>query len=304
LVALVPLLIAVGAATANADTRTLGQIAPTSLTGGCTACTEWQKATDPMSPSFSVPAGSWTITSWASHGGSIDTPVRLRVFRSGPGVGQYTLVAESSEVTIPAASTAPVATSLPVQAGDMIGLRTGSGGNLTPNYTGLGGDFSGTVLGDPVVGDTACTPGSTFTGCGGSGGTLINVAATISGSDPPSGSNTSPPSNSFSVAQVKRDQQKGTATLSVDVPGPGILDLSGKSVKSQRAARIARAIGARPVAAAGTVVLKVKAKGKARRKLRKTGKAKVKLSLTYTPTGGQPKIQTLHVKLVRTGRHS
>jgi hypothetical protein len=53
------------------------------------------------------------------------------------------------------------------------------------------------------------------------------------------------------------------------------------------------------VAAAGTVKLLVKAKGKAKHKLNKTGKAKVKARVTFAPTGGVPATQTKRVKLIK-----
>jgi hypothetical protein len=270
---LAALLVAASAGSASAETRTIGQIAPPGSNGGCFGCTEFQIATAPSSPSYDVPPGRWTVTSWTSQGGTTDSLLRLRVFRPGPAAGEYTVLAESAEMTVPAGASPPFATSLPVQGGDLIGVRTGT---------------------------SAGTPASTWPMCGGIDGGLINIAATITAPDAPP----SPPSNSFSVAKVKRDRQNGTATLTVDVPGPGTLDLSGTGVKSQRAARVARAIGARPVAAAGPVDLKLKAKGKARKRLRKHGKAKVKVAVTYTPTGGQPNTQPLRVKLLRKRQHS
>jgi hypothetical protein len=107
-------------------------------------------------------------------------------------------------------------------------------------------------------------------------------------------------SNAFSFGKVKRNEKKGTATLAIDVPGPGTLSLIGDDVKTQRPR--AGATPSRAVAAAGTVKLKVKAKASALFKLRHTGKVKVKMRITYTPTGtltGEPNTQTKRVKLVK-----
>ena len=107
-----------------------------------------------------------------------------------------------------------------------------------------------------------------------------------------------PPSNAFTIEGLSRNRKKGTAKLTVNVPGPGVLALGGHGVKPQRPiAR--RPVRAKPVAAAGRVHLLVKAKGSKKRKLKKSGKVKLKLSITYTPTGGSPASQSLSVKLKR-----
>jgi hypothetical protein len=105
------------------------------------------------------------------------------------------------------------------------------------------------------------------------------------------------PSNQFTFGKLKRNKKKGTAIQKVEVPGPGDLALAGKGVKHQRAASARRAGAAKPVAAAGTVGLKVKAKGKKKKKLKRTGKVKVKIKVTYTPTGGTPNTESKRVKL-------
>lgn len=107
------------------------------------------------------------------------------------------------------------------------------------------------------------------------------------------------PPNDFTIGKTKRNKKKGTATVSVTVPGPGTLALTGKNLKPQRPS--GRGAGGRravkPVAAAGIVKLKIKATGKAKRKLKKKGKAKVTAKITFTPTGGLAATQTKSVKL-------
>jgi hypothetical protein len=58
------------------------------------------------------------------------------------------------------------------------------------------------------------------------------------------------PSNAFSFGKVKKNRKKGTATLTVIVPGPGTLTLAGKGLKPQRPARAA-ALASKAVIAAG-----------------------------------------------------
>lgn len=95
--------------------------------------------------------------------------------------------------------------------------------------------------------------------------------------------------SAFSLGKAKGDTHKGTATLVVNLPGSGKLVLSGKGVKS---------VTANPKGSDATTLI-VKATGKAARKLAKNGKVKVKVSVTFTPTGGNPSTLTKSVKLVK-----
>jgi hypothetical protein len=100
------------------------------------------------------------------------------------------------------------------------------------------------------------------------------------------------PSNAVTLAQITRNQKKGTATLTVNVPNPGELTGSGKDVKVTGAAVISNT-----VTAPGDVKLTIRAKGKKLRKLNDTGKVEVTPKITYTPTGGDPSTQSRKLKL-------
>ena len=102
------------------------------------------------------------------------------------------------------------------------------------------------------------------------------------------------PSNSFTFGAVQRNKKKGTATLTVNVPNPGELTGSGKGVK---VASAAGAVISKTVTAPGNVKLTVRAKGKKKRKLNETGRVKLNVTVTYTPTGGDPSTQSTKVKL-------
>ena len=105
------------------------------------------------------------------------------------------------------------------------------------------------------------------------------------------------PSNLISIGKKPRfDKKRGTAVMSVEVPGPGELVLSGKGIKGEPGAARVRA-AARPVDAAGTVELTVKPDAKTKKKLKKKGKAKVTANVTFTPTGGDPSTETKKLKL-------
>lgn len=100
--------------------------------------------------------------------------------------------------------------------------------------------------------------------------------------------------NAFTMAGIKRNKKKGTATITGNVQFPGELVASGKGVKKSSAdqAVISKSVGA------GQTRLVVKAKGKKKKKLNRKGKVKLNLALTYTATGGgSPETQPLKVKL-------
>ena len=94
------------------------------------------------------------------------------------------------------------------------------------------------------------------------------------------------------ILKVKRDTEKGTATLRVHVPGKVTVNLSGRGIVGQR--RFKHGLG--------TMSLRVKPKGRARRKLDRTGTAVVRATVTVRPIGGDPNVQTRRVKLVEGTR--
>jgi hypothetical protein len=98
------------------------------------------------------------------------------------------------------------------------------------------------------------------------------------------------PSNGFSFGNVKKNNRKGTAKLTVEVPGSGELDLAKtKKVKADD----------EPGEDAGEEKLVIKPKGKAKKKLNAKGKAKVTANVTYAPDGGDPNTQSNKIKLVK-----
>jgi hypothetical protein len=102
--------------------------------------------------------------------------------------------------------------------------------------------------------------------------------------------------NGIDIAKAKLNQNKGTATLSVTVLAAGDLALSGNGIKPQRAPA-ERRIRKKPVPAAGTYKLAVKATGGKKKKLKKKGKVKVKPTITFTPTNGTVNTETATVTL-------
>ncbi|MFT3865507.1 MAG: hypothetical protein QM729_14645 [Solirubrobacterales bacterium] len=78
------------------------------------------------------------------------------------------------------------------------------------------------------------------------------------------------------LGKVAYDEGKGTATLTVNVPGAGSLKLSGTGVKpvTKKATKV------------GALELGVKASGQAAQKLASTGSVKLHVVVTFTPSGG------------------
>jgi hypothetical protein len=81
-------------------------------------------------PSYTVPAGGGVITSWSTLALLGGAEVKLGVFRpTGPPPGAYTTVGASALQTLVGGSLNSFATSIPVQAGDTLGLLIVSGGH-------------------------------------------------------------------------------------------------------------------------------------------------------------------------------
>jgi len=103
---------------------------------------------------------------------------------------------------------------------------------------------------------------------------------------PPSG-RPAPVSNRFTFGRLKLDLRKGTATLTVAVPGSGSLALGGKGIRAART-------GAR---GAGSVRLPIRLTGKAAKGLARTGKSTVRALVTFAPAGGKPATQARSLTL-------
>jgi hypothetical protein len=104
------------------------------------------------------------------------------------------------------------------------------------------------------------------------------------------------PSTTIKFGPLKGNFKAGKFFLTVEVPGPGELSLSGRGVAKQ-ASGSGTAVASRTVTVAGPVKLPIKPKGRAKRTLERTGKAKVRLQITFSPVGGEPATTQHKVKL-------
>jgi hypothetical protein len=172
----------------------------------------------------------------------------------------------------------------------------GKGGtsNTKPN-SGAGGGGGGYYGGGG--GGAGCMSGG---GGGGGGSSLVSSSASnASVSIDPAAApvieitpilpmSAAPPSNLFRFGRLRLNKKKGTATLAVKLPDPGILTLRGKGIVARRlgfaGAGVSRSLGGQ-----GSVKLRIKPKGASLRKLERTGRVKVKAIVTFAPRGGTPK---------------
>ena len=168
------------APSASAQTVTIGSVAPVDTPATCFVCTTFQLATAATSPSYTVPAGSWTITSWSARGRPTEDGLgRLRVFRP-IGTDLYRLVAETPDATIAEDAAPSIPTNLPVQPGDVIGSLTHEILPIPNLYSGEADDDAASVAtGSMMVGETAGTGGDYSYGT--SSGFRVNVSAVLTG---------------------------------------------------------------------------------------------------------------------------
>ena len=111
-----------------------------------------------------------------------------------------------------------------------------------------------------------------------------------------------PISNQFSFGKLVLKKNKGISILSVNLPGPGDVAMSGPGIKPIGSGLSAAASRAVP---GGRVRLRIKPgkRGKKAKRLRlrlkNKGKAKLRVRVTYVPAGGMPNTRARKVKLVR-----
>jgi hypothetical protein len=101
----------------------------------------------------------------------------------------------------------------------------------------------------------------------------------------------------FKLGRLHRNRHRGTAKLTVKVPGPGRLSLQGKKVVKKRVGVAGASSALARKVKGGHVKLLIKAKGKAKRHLDRTGKVKVKVLVGYRPPDGGKGTQTKVLRL-------
>jgi hypothetical protein len=228
------------------------------------------QATGPAAPSYTVPAApgqSLVVTSWSHHAAPGSAPVGFKIYRPVSGATYRVVGHDGPRPLSSGAVNTFSGLHIPVLPGDVIGLHTGAAPTAchfnTPGQSYL---FR--------TGDLADGQEGVF---GQNTGEQLNVSALVA------------PDNRLTVARVKRNRKRGTARITLQLPNPGVLHLSGKSAAIRGARHLQVSTGALSFVV-GTV-------GFAREKLLARGKVRVEVQTVYAPTGGDGITQKLMVKL-------
>jgi hypothetical protein len=249
---------------------TIGQVAPSG--GALLTCDT--AATDLLQPSVTAGGNLYsaraagTITSWSTRSGGSGS-FTLKVFRRTTDPDVFRVIGHSGPQALSAGLNSFPA-NLTVSSGDLVGLNAMGAGNTCA--FGSPGDFVLTSGGNlPDGGSGNFPPG------GAMGNVRLNLSATLV------------PTNAFSVRRITRDRRKGTATLEILVSNPGSVTLVGNGLKAKRATKT--------VAVPGVVRFGIAVTGKRKKKLERKGRVSVQLNATFTPTGGDPAVQTFRIGL-------
>jgi hypothetical protein len=277
-------MVALASASGAAASTTIGQLAPDGGSGTTCAGGPYDFLQPPVTAgnTYVVPAGGDVISSWSTNAiAGVGQMLEMKVYRKVSDPMTYKVIGHDGPRPLIPSKLNTFAVSIAVQPGDVLGLNSANAGSVTNEcvFTAPGQTY------DYFLGDLGDGTSGAFTS---GSNARLNITAVVAAK----------PLNTFSFGKLNRNKKKGTATVPVFVPGPGSLSLTGKNVKTQRAAGGAAA--SLTVPGAGMVKLLVKPKGKLKKKLRKKGTARVRIRVTYTPTGdlpGVPNTQTEKIKL-------
>jgi hypothetical protein len=196
-----------------------------------------------------------TVTSWRFKSASAGNTIGLRVLRPAAAT---TFTGAGSSTAVTSAGTGiegPFATSLPITAGDHIGLNRSNGAIVLSTAVGSTQLFW-TM---PVLGD-----GETR-------------AATVAMNQEVLVQAVVEPSNTLTIGKPKLNKRNGSATFLVSVPNPGLISFSCNCVKL---------VGSQNNTAAGSFKFILLPRSKNAKKLKETGKATIKPKFAFTPTNG------------------
>jgi hypothetical protein len=269
------LALAAGVSPAGASV-TIGQVPPSSPSSTCSnVVDDWVQPTEVSGNSYVIPAagrvGSWTITSWSTQASTTaGQHYTMKVFRKVSGVN-YEVVGHDGPRALTGGALNAFPTSIVAKSGDLLGMNDNS---VSPpvstacTFAAPAGDI--VFFGSGNLADGASGPiGSPASN------SRLNISATVA------------PTNTFSLGGLTRYRNRGTASIEVSVPNPGELTISGRGIRTKSTAF---------VAPGGGQVL-IAARGKKRKKLNENGKVKVIPTFTYTPADGDPRSQSLAVRL-------
>ena len=233
---------------------------------------DWAQPSVTSGTSYVSPV-TGTIVSWSHQAvAGSNQQLTMKLFRKVADPTTYMAVAHDGARPLIGGTVNTFPVSIPVQAGDVLGLNTLSTASTGALFQMPGQSFlySTSPLADGESG--AFTVGGAPMNID----SRLNISAVIQ------------PSSSFALGAIRRNKRRGTAILAVRVPNPGVLTESGKGVKG---------LTSLTVSSPGSIPLRVAAKGAKRRRLAETGRVRLRPTITYMPTGGDPSSQTTGVKL-------
>jgi hypothetical protein len=289
---------------------------------GANPCTVAQQAL-PASATASgglVAPSNGVVVRWRIKVGGVTTPVALRVIRQPEPLSQAkTGAGTGPTATPPTNQTTPYDVRLPILAGDAVGIDCCAPTQPLLGFEGFSSSSGASVSrwNPPALVDNAPPRDANFTlsnfqllvqadiepdadgdafgdetqdQCPGQMGPESGCPPDDGSPPPDDGSPPPDEANDFSFGKVKRNKRKGSAKLTVNVPGGGELELA-KTTKVKPDEDLAEA--------AGKEKLSIKPRGKAKKKLNAKGKAKVKAEVTFAPNGGTPNTEDKKIKLVK-----
>ena len=206
--------------TALADT-TIGSIA--AMPAPCPAGYDLVQVSS-TGASYAVPAPGGNITNWSIQQGAVGVgPVGLEVWRPTTVAGTYTLVDASPLVTL--GTTAPpfaLTTPIPVQAGDVIGLRIEGNAGCGQSTANAGDVYGWVHQAAAAKGATvAMTQTTNF---------LINVSANVAAATPPP-----PPPPPSGGEDQQGDNQTGDTSGTIHDEGAITAQLEDRSTDVKQA---------------------------------------------------------------------
>jgi hypothetical protein len=251
-----------------AGSVTLGQLS-LSPSGSCFN-SDYAQLNVAAGAGYTVPANG-TITAWSINAtAGTGQMMAMKVLRKVTDPSFYKVIGLDGPQPLAANLLNTFAVNIPVQTGDILDLaETTSATDCT--FTGVPMDTIGSHSGFLNNGEGA--------GFFPFAGSRLNLSAIFA------------PTNTVTLGTTAFNKKKGTATLSLTIPNPGQLTLSGDGVAAG-----AGSVLTGPVAT-GPAQVSIRATGKKKKRLKDKGKVTLNVTIAYTPANGDPGKQSIQVKL-------
>jgi hypothetical protein len=254
----------IAAAPSGAAAVTVGQLAPGSPSADCATLNRDYLEPSVTSGNLYVARQAGTITSWSTNSAGSGAHYVFKIFRrtTDPDVFQVTARAPSHTLT---SGPNTVAVRLPVESGDMIGF----------NESVASSSCTFSVPGESVLfspGDLSDGDSGTFSA---ENDVRLNLSAVLV------------PDNSFTLG-IGKDRKRGMATVTATTSNPGVVAVRGKGLRKR---------ASKSLAVAGSVTFQLTATGKTARRLLRKGRVTAPVTVTFSPSDGDPSSQSIRLTL-------